>query len=884
MKKKLDELEMKEVITRVDEPTDWVNQMVVQVKKSGDVRLCIDPRPLNAALRKEQFLLPTLDDVLPELSRSRVFTKLDLSNGYWHVPLDEESSMMTTFATQFGRYRWLRLPFGLSVSSEIFQKRLHGALIGLEGTLCVADDIVVHAEDVNTHDQRLQALLGRCKEQGIRLNKGKSEIRRDDITFIGHKITKDGLQADPEKIQGIDQMKRPINKEEIQTLQGTVNYLAKFMPHLSDVMKPIRDLTKQGVEFMWGRNQEDAFQEIKKLATASPVLAFYDPKTQLTLQCDASNKGLGAALLQEGRPIAYKSRALSVTEGRYATIEKEMLVIVWGLEKFHQYTYGRKVQVHSDHKPLEVIMKKPLALAPRRLQNMLMRAMNYDFEVTWKKGETQVIADLLSRSTTDGGDEDFEAVNACTFLSMGADKIKRIQKETDADEVMIKLKETIMTGWPEREDTPAILTPYHSFSDEMTIQDGVIFKGDRVVIPANMRAEMKKEVHGAHGGMQACLSRARETTFWPGMTAEIKQFVETCETCRKYEISNSKETLMQHEILERQWERVGADVFELEGTHYLVTVDYFSNFWELDRLESTKSTEVIRKFKAQCARYGSPCQLVTDNAQQFTSVEFRRFTKEWDIGHLTSSPHYPKSNGMAESAVKTAKRTLRKAKENDEDAFLAVLAHRNTISQGVGQSPAQRMLDRRTRTLLPTTKALLVPANARDSRVRLQRKQEQQTAQYNKGAKDLKPLEEGDVVKMKPYVLGDKVWKKGEIIKRLDERSYEVLSDGKALRRNRVQLRQTKEPQQERPDTTQETSEPQMVPTAPIKNPDQVELPNVEILTSSLSPKNPNQVVEVPKRGLNQILKTNVTGPATLSRSGRIIKTPGHLKDFAVSK
>ena len=186
---------------------------------------------------------------------------------------------------------------------------------------------------------------------------------------------------------------------------------------------------------------------------------------------------------------------------------------------------------------------------------------------------------------------------------------------------------------------------------------------------------------------------------------------------------------MQHEIPERQWERVGADVFELEGTHYLVTVDYFSNFWELDRLESTKSTEVIRKFKAHCARYGSPCQLVTDNAQQFTSVEFRRFTKEWDIEHLTSSPHYPKSNGMAESAVKTAKRILRKAKENDEDAFLAVLAHRNTISQGVGRSPAQRMLDRRTRTLLPTTKALLVPPNARDSRVRLQRKQEQQTAQ-----------------------------------------------------------------------------------------------------------------------------------------------------------
>ena len=623
VKVKLEELEIKKVIKRVDEPTDWVSQMAVQIKKSGDIRLCIDPRPLNEALKKEQFLLPTLDDVLPELSKSRIFTKLDLSNGYWHVPLDEISSLNTTFATPYGRYRWLRLPFGLSVSSEIFQKRLHDALVGLEGTLCVADDIVVHGEDVATHDQRLHALLTRCKEKGIKLNKDKSEIRRTDITFIGHKITKEGLQADPEKIQGIVNMDRPNNKEEVQTLQGTVNYLAKFMPHLSDVMKPIRDLTKQGIDFMWGRAQEDAFKEIKKLATASPILAFYDQNKELILQCDASNKGLGAVLLQDGRPVAYKSRALSPTEVRYATIEKEMLAIVWGLEKFHQYTYGRQVQVHSDHKPLEAIMKKPLALAPRRLQNMLMRALNYDFEVIWKQGKTQVIADLLSRSIITEGDEDFEAVNACTFLPMGIEKIKRIKNETDTDEVMMTLKETIMKGWPDRENTPAVLTPYHSFADEMTIQDGIIFKGDRVVIPLSMRADMKREVHGAHGGVQACLSRARESIFWPGMTSEIRQFVETCETCRKYEMANAKETLMPHEIPERQWEKIGADLFELNGDHYLVTVDYFSNFWELDRLNSTKSTEVIRKLKAHCARYGSPCKIITDNAQQFVSDEFR---------------------------------------------------------------------------------------------------------------------------------------------------------------------------------------------------------------------------------------------------------------------
>jgi hypothetical protein len=243
----------KGVLAKVDTPTDWVNQMAVQEKKSGDVRICLDPRSLNEVLKREQYVLPVIDDILPKLVNAKVFTKLDLRNGYWHLKLDEKSSYLTTFITDSGRYRWLRLPFGLSVSSEIFQKRLHQALEGLDGVVCVADDIVVYGcgdnpdEATKDHDQKLIDVLKRCREIGIKLSKEKAEIRKEKITFLGHEVTSEGLRVDEGKVKAITELPAPENKQDIQVLLGTVNYLAKFLPNLSQVMEPVRQLLADGV-------------------------------------------------------------------------------------------------------------------------------------------------------------------------------------------------------------------------------------------------------------------------------------------------------------------------------------------------------------------------------------------------------------------------------------------------------------------------------------------------------------------------------------------------------------------------------------------------------------------------------------------------------------
>ena len=214
-------------------------------KKSGALRICIDPRPLNKAPKRERYQLPVLDDILPELSKAKLFSTVNLRSGYWHCNLDEESSLLTTFATPFGRYRWQRLPFGLSVSSEIFQKRVNQTLKRLEGVLDITDDILIYgvgnSEEANLdHDRKLLKFLERCRCMGVALNLEKLKLRRKKVTFMGHELTNEGIKIDPQKAKAILEMPKPTNVEEVQHVNGFVNYLAKFLPKVADSMEPIR--------------------------------------------------------------------------------------------------------------------------------------------------------------------------------------------------------------------------------------------------------------------------------------------------------------------------------------------------------------------------------------------------------------------------------------------------------------------------------------------------------------------------------------------------------------------------------------------------------------------------------------------------------------------
>ena len=467
------------------------------------------------------------------------------------------------------------------------------------------------------------------------------------------------------------------------------------------------------------------------------------------------------------------------------------------------------------------------------------------------------LADTLSRAyleTTDGRHEDFENVNATKFVAISESRLDSIRKATESDSVMSKLKEMILKGWPdEKIHVPMILHPYFIFRDELAIHEGLLFRGERVIIPTSERAMMKEKIHSSHLGMEGCLRRAREFIYWPNMTQEIKDYISKCEICRTFEIANPKEPLISHEIPDRPWAKIGTDIFTIHDKNYLITVDYYSNFWEVDYLPDMNSKTIIGKLKTHLARYGIPDQIISDNGPQYISKEFQDFCNKWDIEHLTSSPYNSKSNGKAESAVKTAKRIMRKCKESRSDPYLAFLDHRNTPSQGMLSSPAQRLMSRRTKTILPTAPSLLRPevVDAKYCKRDIKSRQDKHNAKYHPSA-ELPILQEGDTVRLQPFKLGEKKWQKGTVINRLDQRSYLVDTDSGMLRRNRQHLKKTNEP-----NTHQESSKEIRKEIPPMSS--EPEVPNSPIREATMKERD---------------VTVNKSPNIITTRSGRQIRVP----------
>ena len=272
--------------------------------------------------------MPTLEELLPELSKARIFSSFDAKDGFYQVSLDEESSKLTTFWTPLGRYRYLRMPFGISLAPEVFESKLQECLADLPGVKVIRDDILVvgygetDSEALINHDQNVIQLLERAGQVNLKLNKSKVKLRQAEVKFMGHVISKGGLKPDPDKVTAIKNMPKPESKSEVLTLLGFVNYLSKFLPKLSEVSAPLRELTTEHAEFTWASQHDEAFATIQQLVIQHPVLKFYNIEEDVTIQTDASDKGLGAVLLQNGKPVAFSSRTLSKTEQRYVPLLK----------------------------------------------------------------------------------------------------------------------------------------------------------------------------------------------------------------------------------------------------------------------------------------------------------------------------------------------------------------------------------------------------------------------------------------------------------------------------------------------------------------------------------------------------------------------------------
>jgi len=813
IKAELDKMESDGVIRRVTEPTDWVSSLAYSHKKGGALRICLDPRHLNKALKRPHHKTPTVEELTHKFQGSKIFSKLDAKSGYWSVQLDEESQLLTTFQSPFGRYCFTRLPFGLSVSQDVFQLKMDQILEQVDGAIGIADDVAVYAKSEEEHDKALQQLMETAAKNGLVFNSDKCHIKSDSITFFGMTYDARGVHPDPEKVNDLQKMPTPTSKTELQTFLGFIQFLAPFIPNLSEKSATLRNLLKKDVPFIWDSNHQACLDKLKAAITEKSTLRYFDTSKTPTLQVDASIKGLGASLLQDDEPIAYASKSLSDAETRYACIERELLAIVFGVQRFHTYLYGRRFRVITDHKPLVMILDKPLTKAPPRLQRMMLKLQGYNLELEYRPGKELSLPDTLSRLPNKDNNQTIDLDVRVNLVRFSDDCLARIHQETKDDPALSKLTSVITQGWPQTiKELPTILRPFWAYRDELSVEDGIILKGERVVIPSSMKAEILNQLHIAHQGIEKTKLRARDSVYWNQMNNDIEKMIQNCPVCQEHQPAQRRETLMPHEVPNRPWETLGADLFQLQGKEFLVVSDYYSKFFIVRKFERDATSAItIKTLKQIFSEHGIPSKLVTDNGPQFAAEIFATFAKEWSFQHVTSSPRYPQSNGFIERQIQTIKSTLTKALQTRSDPDLALLCLRTTPISPTISSPMEILTGRKARSNLPT-KTHIKDDSTREELIE---RQATQKKYHDRQAKDLPDLHLGQPVRVQDQA---GKWREAKITQKCPEpRSY-VLSTptGQELRRNRTHIRSVPQrheptPQQQPIDTAQ--AEPMPQPT-----------------------------------------------------------------------
>lgn len=796
LKEELDNMEKLDIIVREEGPTDWVSSLVIVEKPDKKLRVCLDPHHLNKAVRRSHFQLPTLDDIASEMDGAKYFSKLDANKGFWMLKLDTESSKLCTFSTPFGRYRFQRMPFGINCAPEIFHNEMI-KIFKAEGVTVYIDDILVTGRTKSEHDARLKEVMRKACENGVKFNKDKCIFGVNEVPYLGHIFNSKGVGVDKKRIDAITNMKVPSDRKELERFLGMVNYLSRFIPNYSEIAAPLRNLLKKDAEFIWISIHDKAYLDLKQKICQSPVLRYYSPNEEVTVSVDASAHGLGACLLQGGRPVAYAARTLTPAEGRWAQIEKELLAIVFGCTRFHQYVYGHnQVIVETDHKPLESIFKKPLNSTPARLQRMLMKLQDYSLKIQYKPGKLMFIADTLSRAPSETGtDKEIHedvTIHVNTLIenvSVSREKLQRIKEETEKDDSLQQITKYYLQGWPEhKRRLQESAKQYWTVKRELHVVNGIVFRNSQIVVPETLRNEMINRIHEGHLGIGKCKRRAKEVLWWPSMCAEIEKAVQTCDTCQRHRASNRREPLRPHAVPDLPWQVVAADIFDFDQKQYLLVVDYYSKYVEVAQLGNMTTAAVVRHLKNIFARFGIPNKFMSDNGPQFSSSEFKEFTQRWEIDHVTSSPLYPRSNGLAERNVQTVKKLMTKARDEGTDWQLALLNFRNTPIRDEEYSPAQLLMSRRLNTRLPMTKDSLEPVHIKTGYVRQKRTDniEKTKSYYDHGTRPLPTLKPGEKVRMRDR----DQWVNSRVLNAArEDRSYWLTTEtGGTYRRNRAHI------------------------------------------------------------------------------------------------
>lgn len=803
LKKKIEDelirMQQMNIISPIEEPTNWCSPMVYVLKPDGKVRICVDLTKLNKSVKREYYPISNVENSLARISGAKYFSKLDANSGFWQIPLDPSSRVLTTFITPMGRFVFNRVPFGITSAPEVFSRIMQKILYGNEGTVCHMDDILIFGSTKQEHNKNLRSVLKKLQDSGITLNKAKSLFCVEKVKFLGHNISANGISVDPERISAISKMAEPTNTKELLRFLGMVNFISRSIPNRSSICEPLNVLLKKDKTWIWDSPQQAAFDQIKRLITSAPVLAIFDPTKKIIISSDCSSYGMGACLFQtqengENRPVAYISRTLTDAEKRYANIEREALAITWACTKLSDYIIGLQIYVETDHKPLVPIFNsKHIDELSPRLQRFKVKMMRFNTHFYYTPGKQLVTADTLSRQPIEVTDKQAEEIfnDAEAYVDLVVSnlpitdaKLAEVVKEQQNDAKFPEIAKYVSSSWPNKETLSPTLQHYWNFKDDITLQNKLLMRNSQIIIPKSLQAEMLNRIHEGHFGISKCRARASTLLWWPGISTDISNMVKRCPNCVR-ELVNKKEPLLPHEFPSRPWQNLSIDLLKFKNKWYVTLIDNYSRFIELMELKSLSSSSIIEFLKSIFARHGIPEIVYSDNGPQFQKMftsEFNGFANDYGFIHVTSSPKFPQSNGMAEAAVKIVKYRLKKG----GDMCKAMLSYATTPLAN-GYSPAELLYSRKLRTTLPTVhknlQPKIVPADKVSQRESGIKKKQQIYFNKRHGASDLSQLQINQ-----PVWITDKK-KFGNIVSKLPEpRSYVIQTDKGKLRRNRFHL------------------------------------------------------------------------------------------------
>ncbi len=792
---------------------------VVPKKKDASgikkVRLVIDFRKLNEKTISDKYPIPLINDILDNLGRCEYFTTLDMKSGFHQIELDVRDRAKTAFSTESGHFEFTRMPFGLKNAPASFQRIMNHTLGDLVGRACLVylDDIIVFGTSLEGHLKNLKKVFKRLSDCNIKVQLDKCEFMRRETEFLGHVISNGGVKANQDKIREILDWPLPKTLKQIRQFNGLASYYRKFIKDYAKIMRPIVRYTKKNVPIdVNDAGYLRAFEEIKRVIASDQILAYPDFKLPFILTTDASDFALGAVLsqIQGGveRPIAFASRTLTDEEVRYATNEKEALAIIWAVNKFKCYLYGAKFTLVTDHKPLTFIKSSE---KNAKILRWRLELENFDYDVVYKEGRANVVADALSRKevdpielktepaelnlqSADSGESDAETVHSADtadeyFIHFSLRPLNGYRNQIIFRVGNIELEATeepfpgfkratisrpefnneIVTDFLRRYHNgkqSAILAPesllqtiQESYRENFSQRGHFVMVGSIVEDVANevrQDALISQEHERAHRGISEVEAQLKRAYFFPKMNAKIKAYINGCRVCHqhKYDRKPYNIKISPRPVTVKPFQRVHMDIFIINGENFLSLIDSFSKHLQMIPMKTKNLTDVTRALVKYIGNYRAPNIIVTDHETTFRSVQLRTLLEgfQCQLTYASSS----ESNGQIEKTHSTIIEIYNTNKgkfpgQNTKTIIRASVAlYNETVHSATHYTPNEVIFNADNNTSRDEINAQ-ADRIFNDVRANLHKTHEVQD-RANENREDIPPIEEGEEVFLKPNI------------------------------------------------------------------------------------------------------------------------------------